>query len=123
MALADSKRNCAGVPISTDRELCLVIVRGLLTNGTSQQEDEESQGIAQDRTLKKIRPHETVDYAWDSPAATGKRLRLVADDQERIIDIMEIGVQPPFKFRSAVSAVVCGTTRAGPALTIWSTQR
>jgi hypothetical protein len=27
----------------------------------------------------------------------------VADDQERIIDIMEIGVQPPFKFRSAVS--------------------
>ncbi len=67
------------------------------------QEDDNSQGIAQDRIIKKLRPHETADYAWDSPSATGKRLRLVTQQTERIIDVMEIGVQQPFKFKVEVS--------------------
>lgn len=63
-----------------------------------QTEDKTSSGLAQDRQMIAIDPHASVDYAWDSPAASNKRIRLQSGEHERIVDIMEIGVQPPFKF-------------------------
>ncbi|KAI6133067.1 vacuolar protein sorting-associated protein 13 [Pisolithus croceorrhizus] len=47
----------------------------------------------------KVAPHSRVPYAWDQPAAKEKRLLLTIYDTRRIIDIMEIGVLVPFKFR------------------------
>ncbi|KAI6162193.1 vacuolar protein sorting-associated protein 13 [Pisolithus thermaeus] len=47
----------------------------------------------------KVAPHSRVPYAWDQPAAKDKRLLLTIYDTRRIIDIMEIGVLVPFKFR------------------------
>lgn len=63
-----------------------------------QTEDKSSSGLAQDRQMIALEPHASADYAWDSPAASNKRIRLQAGEHERIVDIMEIGVQPPFKF-------------------------
>lgn len=63
-----------------------------------QTEDRNSTGLAQDRQMLTLGPNGYVDYTWDSPAADGKRIRLQAGDHERIVDIMEIGIQPPFKF-------------------------
>lgn len=43
-----------------------------------------------------------MDYAWDYPAARGKKIMLAVNDARRAIDIMEIGDLMPFKFS------VCG---------------
>lgn len=47
----------------------------------------------------KVAPHSRTPYAWDQPAAKEKKLMLMIHDTRRIIDIMEIGVLLPFKFR------------------------
>ncbi|KAI6047634.1 vacuolar protein sorting-associated protein 13 [Pisolithus marmoratus] len=47
----------------------------------------------------KVSPHSRTPYAWDHPAAKEKRLMLMIHDTRRVIDILEIGVLVPFKFR------------------------
>lgn len=74
------------------------------------QEDPDSEGLAQERVLTKLNPYSYTEYSWDSPAATGKKIRLVADSQERLIDIMEIGSLQPWKFMGSVSDVPDPTT-------------
>lgn len=39
-----------------------------------------------------------MPYAWDLPAASGKQLRIVVGGKERLINILEIGSQIPFRF-------------------------
>ncbi|KAH7883589.1 vacuolar protein sorting-associated protein 13 [Phlebopus sp. FC_14] len=47
----------------------------------------------------KLAPRTVMVYAWDQPAAKEKKLMLAIHDARRIVDIMEIGVLIPFKFR------------------------
>ncbi|TIB10448.1 hypothetical protein E3P92_03204 [Wallemia ichthyophaga] len=48
-----------------------------------------------------VAPHSSMDYAWDAPAETDKKLRLRAQGgKERSIDLMEIGALPPYRFAS-----------------------
>ncbi|KAF8846387.1 vacuolar protein sorting-associated protein 13 [Paxillus ammoniavirescens] len=47
----------------------------------------------------KLAPRSVTQYAWDQPAAREKKLMLMINDARRIVDIMEIGVLVPFKFR------------------------
>jgi vacuolar protein sorting-associated protein 13A/C len=47
----------------------------------------------------KLAPHSVTQYAWDQPAARGKKLMLMINDSRRVVDIMEIGVLVPFKFQ------------------------
>jgi vacuolar protein sorting-associated protein 13A/C len=42
-----------------------------------------------------------MPYAWDYPAATNKRLRLLSTEDSRDIDILEIGNLVPYKFRTS----------------------
>uniref|UniRef100_A0A5K1JWH3 CHIP6 n=1 Tax=Ganoderma boninense TaxID=34458 RepID=A0A5K1JWH3_9APHY len=44
-----------------------------------------------------VAPMATVDYAWDYPAARGKRLVLTVNGSRREVDIMEIGDLVPFR--------------------------
>lgn len=90
--------SCIFIYVQEDNEWPL-----LLRNETDfafsfeQTEANAPNGPPQDRTLIPLEPGQAVKYAWDTPAAEGKRIRLVAQRQERVVDIMEIGVQPPFK--------------------------
>ncbi|KAF5314046.1 hypothetical protein D9611_006808 [Ephemerocybe angulata] len=43
-------------------------------------------------------PRSKTKYAWDFPAAKGKRILLSVNDTRRVVDIMEIGALMPFKF-------------------------
>ncbi|KAK7468899.1 Vacuolar protein sorting-associated protein 13 [Stygiomarasmius scandens] len=45
-----------------------------------------------------IRPHATVSYAWDFPAARDKKMLLNVNGRKRLVDPMEIGVLMPFRF-------------------------
>ncbi|KAF9044538.1 vacuolar protein sorting-associated protein 13 [Hymenopellis radicata] len=45
-----------------------------------------------------VKPHSTMPYAWDYPAARDKKLALSSGAARRVIDIMEIGDLMPFKF-------------------------
>ncbi|KIY71623.1 vacuolar protein sorting-associated protein 13 [Cylindrobasidium torrendii FP15055 ss-10] len=45
-----------------------------------------------------VKPHTSFPYAWDYPAAHGKKLVLGAGGTRRVIDIKEIGDLVPFKF-------------------------
>jgi vacuolar protein sorting-associated protein 13A/C len=47
-----------------------------------------------------VTPHSSVDYAWDFPSASNKKLRLYSNAEVRDIDILEIGNLIPFKFRT-----------------------
>ncbi|KAF8335473.1 vacuolar protein sorting-associated protein 13 [Cantharellus anzutake] len=48
-----------------------------------------------------VQAHSSIDYAWDSPSAPNKRIRLFAPNGDsREIDIVEIGDLIPFKFRT-----------------------
>jgi vacuolar protein sorting-associated protein 13A/C len=49
--------------------------------------------------------HSDVDYAWDYPAAKGKKIQLVINDASRAVDIMEIGNLVPFRFNVSDDAV------------------
>lgn len=42
-----------------------------------------------------------IPYAWDSPSASNKKLRLYSKEDSREIDILEIGNLVPFKFRTS----------------------
>ncbi|TIC36939.1 hypothetical protein E3Q08_04156 [Wallemia mellicola] len=49
----------------------------------------------------RVDPRSSMDYAWDAPAETDKKLRLKAQGgKERSIDLMEIGALPPYRFAS-----------------------
>ena len=45
----------------------------------------------------------SVDYAWDFPAASEKRLVLSINGSRRAVDIMEIGDLMPFRFSVCIS--------------------
>lgn len=50
----------------------------------------------------RIKPHSRLAYAWDSPAASNRKIYLNCNKGVRLIDIMEIGVLPPLKVRIKV---------------------
>ncbi|KAF5375265.1 hypothetical protein D9758_000284 [Tetrapyrgos nigripes] len=50
------------------------------------------------RPVYALRPHSTVSYAWDFPAARDKKILLNVDNHRRFVDVMEIGVLMPFRF-------------------------
>lgn len=39
-----------------------------------------------------------MQYAWDLPASTNKQLRIVVGGRERLVNVLEIGSQVPFRF-------------------------
>ena len=39
-----------------------------------------------------------MPYAWDLPAAPNKQLKIVVGGRERIVNVLEIGSQIPFRF-------------------------
>ncbi|EIW86715.1 vacuolar protein sorting-associated protein 13 [Coniophora puteana RWD-64-598 SS2] len=47
----------------------------------------------------RLDPHSQIQYTWDMPAAREKKLLLTTGESRRVVDIMEIGVLLPFRFR------------------------
>ncbi|WFD35586.1 Vacuolar protein sorting-associated protein 13 [Malassezia cuniculi] len=45
-----------------------------------------------------LRPRSKIKYAWDFPAAPSKYIKLIVNERERIVNILEIGSLLPFKF-------------------------
>lgn len=45
-----------------------------------------------------LRPRSKIKYAWDFPAAPTRYIKLIVNDKERIVNILEIGSLLPFKF-------------------------
>jgi vacuolar protein sorting-associated protein 13A/C len=38
-------------------------------------------------------------YAWDSPASTNKQLKIRIGERDRLVNVLEIGSQVPFRFK------------------------
>ncbi|THV04954.1 vacuolar protein sorting-associated protein 13 [Dendrothele bispora CBS 962.96] len=57
-----------------------------------------SSNLSKTRPVYSIKPHATVSYAWDFPAAKDKKILLNVNAHRRLVDPMEIGVLMPFKF-------------------------
>lgn len=49
-------------------------------------------------TLIKALPFSSVDWVWEYPAERNKRIQIVANGKERLVDVMEIGALTPFRF-------------------------
>ncbi|TFK77101.1 vacuolar protein sorting-associated protein 13 [Pluteus cervinus] len=49
--------------------------------------------------LYALRPQTAEPYAWDFPAAREKKLLLIVKGSRRVMDVMEIGSLPPFRFQ------------------------
>lgn len=45
-----------------------------------------------------VQPFSSADYSWELPAESNKRLKIIANGRERLVDVMEIGVLAPFRF-------------------------
>lgn len=60
--------------------------------------DDNSDGPRRSRTLHTVRPFSTANYAWELPAESNKRLKIIANGRERLVDVMEIGILAPFRF-------------------------
>ncbi len=60
---------------------------------------EENGQSSSDYKIRELKPDETVDYTWDYPAATNKRIKLLYEGEAlpALIDMMAIGVPPPIK--------------------------
>ena len=43
-------------------------------------------------------PHEKMQYAWDLPAQSNKQLKITVSGVDRIVNVLEIGSQMPFRF-------------------------
>ncbi|ORY90221.1 hypothetical protein BCR35DRAFT_261800 [Leucosporidium creatinivorum] len=52
------------------------------------------------RKQYKVAAHTKLPYAWDIPADNNKQLQIVVGGKERIINVLEIGAQIPFRFPS-----------------------
>lgn len=57
-----------------------------------------SDGPRKTRTLHTVHPFASANYTWELPAETNKRLKIIANGRERLVDVMEIGVLAPFRF-------------------------
>ena len=54
----------------------------------------------------KVKPDSIMDYTWDAPAETDKKLRLKAPGgKDRSIDLMEIGALPPYRYSNDTLSV------------------
>jgi vacuolar protein sorting-associated protein 13A/C len=57
-----------------------------------------SEGPRKARTMHTVHPFSSANYAWELPAESNKRLKIIANGRERLVDVMEIGVLAPFRF-------------------------
>ncbi|CAE6538114.1 unnamed protein product [Rhizoctonia solani] len=68
-----------------------------------------------------VRPHLSIWYAWDAPAAREKKIRLLINGHAKHVDINEIGNLPPFQFPAAPRgnrAVSLDVKAEGPSQTL-----
>ncbi len=70
----------------------------MLVSNTLQDAREEPTPGGKSYPVYTLKPHSTMPYAWDYPAARDKKLALSSGAARRVIDIMEIGDLVPFKF-------------------------
>ncbi len=45
-----------------------------------------------------LKAHSKIPYAWDLPAETNKQLTISINGKERVVNVLEIGAQVPFRF-------------------------
>ncbi|KAI5452535.1 Vacuolar protein sorting-associated protein 13, variant 2 [Naganishia albida] len=62
-----------------------------------QTEDTQYTPPPQDRQYEDLPGFSTIPFSWDYPAARDKKIRLAVGGIERDIDVMEIGILPPWK--------------------------
>lgn len=62
-----------------------------------QTEDTQYTPQPQDREFEDLPGYSTIPFSWDYPAARNKKIRLAVGGNERDIDVMEIGILPPWK--------------------------
>jgi vacuolar protein sorting-associated protein 13A/C len=62
-----------------------------------QTEDTQYTPPPQDRQYEDLPGYATIPFSWDYPAARSKKIRLAVGNNERDIDVMEIGILPPWK--------------------------
>ena len=60
---------------------------------------------AKSNAVYTLKPHSTMPYAWDFPAARDKKILLTINGSRRVVDIMEIGDLVPFKFNVRLTAM------------------
>lgn len=58
----------------------------------------EGESIPRTHPKYTVSSKSSADFAWDYPAARGKKIVLAVNDARRPVDIMEIGDLMPFKF-------------------------
>lgn len=95
MATQDQERYTHEVQLPADRELHRRIKADI------QDSDKQVTSLP----VRDVPENEAVNYAWDWPTASKKRLRLTVDGVPlpQSIDMMAIGVQPPIKLVSPVT--------------------
>lgn len=69
----------------------------------SERTNENGGSSGEEQTGKRyeLKPRSKMKYAWDYPAAPSKQIKLVVNQRERNVNIMEIGSLLPFKFPAA----------------------
>lgn len=72
--------------------------------------------VRKSRTISRIQPRSSAKYTWELPAETNKRLKLIVNGKERMVDVMEIGILQPFRV-TGVSLAFSSSLQAGPELT------
>ncbi|CED84268.1 Vacuolar protein sorting-associated protein [Phaffia rhodozyma] len=50
------------------------------------------------RRVFKVAPFCSANWTWEFPAEHDKRLKIIANGKERLVDVMEIGALTPFRF-------------------------
>lgn len=88
---------------SDDRVTVCQAVRILSCEGDGlirAQDQTESKSTSGRPSVRKytLDPHEKMQYAWDQPALSNKQLKITVNGVDRLVNVLEIGSQIPFRF-------------------------
>lgn len=85
----------------------VIVFREMLIRICSVQDAYDPLGPASSASNIKVytlEPQSKMSYAWDLPASTNKQLKITIGKRDRLVNVLEIGSQVPFRLVSFIRA-------------------